>query len=171
MTTNFDPYLPELETDRVKLQEIVRNLVDNAVKFTRDGSISVSARLGDEGRVRIEVSDTGTGIAESDLASIFDAFRQLGETSTRGTGGIGLGLSIVKQLATALGGTVSVTSRIGEGSTFRVDIPRALPGLTVEPVPDAVAALDDVSRNVAELPARARPLRAGKRGRSASASE
>src|SRR2546422_6021229 len=87
LTTRFDPRLPTLETDRVKLQEIVRNLVDNAVKFTEDGSVSVSARPGDEpGRVTIEVTDTGKGMAADDLASIFDAFHQLGQASTRGTG-------------------------------------------------------------------------------------
>src|SRR5207249_3387091 len=156
-TTRVDPRTPELDTDRVKLQEIVRNLVDNAVKFTEDGTVSVSARPGDElGRVTIEVTDTGTGIAPEDVGSIFDAFHQLGESSTRRTGGVGLGLSIVKQLTEALGGMVSVTSRLGEGSTFRVDIPRALPGLTTEATPAAVVALDDVTRNVATLPARAR---------------
>ena len=161
LVASVDPRVPKLETDRIKLQEIVRNLVDNGVKFTEEGIVSMSARPGAEpGRVTIEVTDTGTGIASEDLASIFDAFHQLGESSTRRTGGVGLGLSIVKQLAEALGGSVSVTSRPGEGSSFRVDIPCRLPGLKTEPTPVAIAALDEVTRNVATLPRRARPGRA-----------
>jgi len=122
------PDVPEMETDRVKLQEIVRNLIDNAFKFTTTGSVTVTARRGDAGdRVVLAVSDTGSGIPPEHLETIFDEFRQLGETSTRATAGVGLGLSIVKQLVGALGGTVSVSSVVGEGSTFRVEIPSRLP--------------------------------------------
>src|SRR5439155_1400857 len=102
---------PMFETDRVKLREIVHNLVDNAVKFTEAGRVAVVAHAGKgPGWVVIEVSDTGPGIPAEDLDTVFDAFHQVGESSTRRTGGVGLGLSIVKQLVTALGGTVSVTS-------------------------------------------------------------
>ncbi len=160
LTVTVDPDLPMFETDRVKLQEIVHNLVDNAVKFTEAGRITLVARAGsDSSRVVIEVCDTGPGIPAEDLDSIFDAFHQVGESSTRRTGGVGLGLSIVKQLVNALGGTVSVTSRIGEGSTFRIDVPCCLraPGApTPEAVPAAVVALDNVTRNVARLPRRSR---------------
>src|SRR5438552_1640066 len=152
LTVTVDPDLPMFETDRVKLQEIVHNLVDNAVKFTEAGRITLVARAGsDSSRVVIEVGDTGPGIPAEDLDTIFDAFHQVGESSTRRTNGVGLGLSIVKQLANALGGTVSVTSRIGEGSTFRIDVPCCLraPGApTPEAVPAAVVALDKVTRNV-----------------------
>ncbi|MBI3768730.1 MAG: HAMP domain-containing histidine kinase [Deltaproteobacteria bacterium] len=119
--------VPELETDRVKLHEIIRNLLDNAVKFTEKGAITVEARATpDLATVVIEVRDTGRGISEEELRYIFDAFRQVGESATRGTGGVGLGLSIAKQLADALGGTISVESRVGEGSTFRLKIPSRL---------------------------------------------
>jgi signal transduction histidine kinase len=165
LTVTVDPDLPMFETDRVKLQEIVHNLVDNAVKFAEAGRITLVARAGsDSSRVVIEVGDTGPGIPAEDLDTIFDAFHQVGESSTRRTSGVGLGLSIVKQLANALGGTVSVTSRIGEGSTFRVDVPCCLraPGApTPEAVPAVVAALDKVTRNVARLPRR--PRAAGSR--------
>ncbi|MFN8544282.1 MAG: ATP-binding protein [Candidatus Binatia bacterium] len=122
------PDTPALETDRVKLLEVVRNLVDNAIKFTERGTITVAA-WGTPGRDRVvlEVRDTGPGIAETDLAHVFEAFRQVGESSTRGTGGVGLGLAIVKQLVEALGGAILVTSRVGEGATFRVEVPARLP--------------------------------------------
>ncbi|PYO33184.1 MAG: hypothetical protein DMD86_11255, partial [Candidatus Rokuibacteriota bacterium] len=158
LTVTVGPDLPMFETDRVKLQEIVHNLVDNAVKFTEAGRVTVVARAGsDSSRVVIEVGDTGPGIRAEDLETIFDAFHQVGASSTRRTGGVGLGLSIVKQLVNALGGTVSVASRIGEGSTFRIDVPcrlRAPGAATPETVTAAVVALDKVTRNVARLPRR-----------------
>jgi signal transduction histidine kinase len=144
-------------TDRSKVQEIIRNLVDNAVKFTTAGSVTVRARPGDRsGWVRVEVADTGPGIRPEHRECIFDAFRQIGQSSTRGTDGIGLGLSIVKGHADALGGTVSIASSVGGGSTFHVDLPCALPGT---PSGDPAAqALDEVTQNTAELPGEARPL-------------
>jgi len=168
LKTTVDRRVPELETDRTKLQEIVRNLVDNAVKFTDEGVIAVSATMPRAAWVRIEVTDTGTGIADADVKAIFDAFHQIGESSTRRTGGIGLGLSIVKQLVEALGGTISVTSRLGEGSTFRVDVPCVLP-MNGEPAPTPAAEdiLDDVARTAATLPAETGALRRPARARGA----
>ena len=154
-----DPDLPPLETDRVKLQEVVHNLVDNAVKFTARGTIDIAARRGRAaGWVTIEVTDSGIGIRAEERESIFEAFRQIGTSSTRTTGGVGLGLSIVKQLAEALGGTVAVVSTPGAGSTFRVDVPCRLP--TAAETPTAVTALDQTARNAAALPARTLPRRA-----------
>lgn len=118
------PNVPELETDRVKLQEVVRNLVDNAVKFTTNGAIGVRAEADlTPGWMSVEVQDTGPGIPAEELPHIFDAFRQVGDANTRGTAGVGLGLSIVKQLVEVLGGTASVSSHVGAGSTFRIEIP------------------------------------------------
>jgi len=116
--------IPDLETDRVKLQEIIRNLVDNALKFTEQGVVVVEARRDADARfVVVEVRDTGLGIPPEDVPYVFDEFRQVGKGSTRGTNGVGLGLSIVKRLVEALGGTVSVTTRLGEGSCFRIRVP------------------------------------------------
>lgn len=114
--------VPELVTDRIKVQEIVRNLLDNAVKFTREGEIVIRARrIGP--RVRIEVQDTGCGIAAAELPHVFEEFRQVGDDSQRRTGGVGLGLTIVKRLTYALGGTIVVHSEPGVGTTFVVDLP------------------------------------------------
>ncbi len=127
LTVDVAPNLPVLETDRVKLQEIVRNLVDNAVKFTEQGAVAVTARSESNGRtVVIEVSDTGRGIAADQLTSIFEPFRQVGDHHFRHSTGVGLGLSIVKQLVEALGGTVSVVSLASAGSRFRVEVPCVL---------------------------------------------
>jgi two-component system sensor histidine kinase ChiS len=128
LTVDAAPGLSELETDRVKLQEVVRNLVDNALKFTERGRVAVTARPAEDvRRVVIEVADTGRGIAADELTSIFEPFRQVGDQHFRHSTGVGLGLSIVKQLVEALGGTVSVTSAPGAGSRFRVEVPYALP--------------------------------------------
>ena len=163
--------LPPLESDRIKLQEIVRNLVDNAIKFTEEGVVSVTGQAGEtSGWLRIEVADTGAGMPPEDLEYIFDAFHQVGASSTRGTGGVGLGLSIVKQLVEALGGRVSVTSRVGQGSTFTIDIPHCLPTTRAahadgeEGMREAAAALQEVSRNLtsAERTAPSSPPIAGR---------
>jgi signal transduction histidine kinase len=155
----------------VKLQEVVHNLVDNAIKFTHAGTIAVSARpAADPEWVTLEVHDTGAGIPPEDLENVFDPFHQSGTSSTRRTGGVGLGLSIVKQLVTALGGTVSVSSRVGEGSTFRVDIPCSLlepgriPAAAEGELPLARAVLDEVTRNAAALPQRVRARAGTRRG-------
>ena len=122
------PDCPTLETDRIKVHQVLRNLVDNAVKFTESGRILVEAAPGPrEGWVRITVTDTGPGVPPADLPQIFEPFHQLGPSSTRRTSGVGLGLSIVQQIVTVLGGDVAVSSEVGWGSTFRVTIPRALP--------------------------------------------
>lgn len=126
LTVDVAPGLPSLDTDRVKLQEIVRNLVDNAIKFTDAGGVAVTARAGEADTVIIEVSDTGRGISAEEIAEVFEPFRQVGGHVRHA--GVGLGLSIVKQLVEALGGDVSVSSVLGSGSRFRVEVPRALPG-------------------------------------------
>ena len=151
LRVTVDPEVGEVETDRVKLQEICRNLVDNAVKFTAAGTISVRAYLAGSGWLAIDVADSGPGIAPEDVESIFEAFHQLGESSTRSTGGVGLGLSIVRQLAEVLGGAVSVSSKVGEGSVFRVVIPCVPVEQAAARDSSATAALDAASRNTAAL--------------------
>lgn len=124
-------HLPQLVTDRIKLQEIVRNLVDNAVKFTHHGRVVLRAFPSVSGHIVIEVEDTGIGIAPEELERIFEPFHQTGESSTRSTGGVGLGLSIVKQLCLVLGGDIGVTSEVGRGSCFRVELPAPLPAVAI----------------------------------------
>ncbi len=121
-----DPHLPLLRTDPTKLRVIVKNLLTNALKFTDRGSVSLEARRADGG-VAISVSDTGVGIAAADLPYIFEPFRQAGDAASRRQGGVGLGLHIAWRLVHTLGGTLTVDSTVGRGSTFRVWIPSAAP--------------------------------------------
>ncbi|MBI4515640.1 MAG: PAS domain S-box protein [Deltaproteobacteria bacterium] len=113
---------PRLHTDRGKLKLIIRNLVDNAVKFTEHGQVSVSAHE-IAGGIEICVSDTGRGIPADAMPLIFDMFRQVDASDSRAHGGVGLGLYIVRRLTALLGGRVDVDSEVGVGSTFRVTLP------------------------------------------------
>ena len=102
-----------------KIRQILVNLVGNAIKFTSQGDITVQLdRIGTDGCIEIQVSDTGSGIAEEDLERIFDEFVTLGSFLDRKTEGTGLGLAIVKRLVEAMGGQIDVVSEAGEGSAF-----------------------------------------------------
>ncbi|MEW6272455.1 MAG: GAF domain-containing sensor histidine kinase [Thermodesulfobacteriota bacterium] len=117
-----DEGLPTLLTDAGKLKLALRNLVSNACKFTASGSVTVSAQLCGDG-VEFSVADTGIGIPPESFEKIFEPFTQLGATTTRRYGGVGMGLYIARRLTDLLGGTIGVTSRSGEGSTFNIWIP------------------------------------------------
>jgi signal transduction histidine kinase len=115
-----EPDLPPIVTDRDKVKQILLNLVSNAIKYTDDGLIRVHAEPAD-GRLRVDVSDTGVGISEDELPRIFDEFHRAESRSART--GTGLGLTISQRLARALGGDLTVSSRLGAGSTFTLDLP------------------------------------------------
>ena len=111
----------QIESDRDKLFEIIDNLVQNAVKFTTEGSIRIGFDLMDNNRVHIWVSDTGKGVAAADQEHIFERFVKLDEYIP----GAGLGLSVAKSHVQSLGGEIGLESEIGEGSTFWVNLPLA----------------------------------------------
>jgi len=124
LTTELDPDMPEtLMGDSARLQQILVNLVNNAVKFTTEGSVHVQLSKLDMRKWGITVTDTGQGIPEEELPFIFETFRQVEGTTTRVHGGFGLGLSIVKQLVNLMGGKISVSSELGKGSTFSITLP------------------------------------------------
>jgi signal transduction histidine kinase/CheY-like chemotaxis protein len=114
--------LPEVVADRVRLRQVLLNLLTNATRFTSEGYISLSAYLGD-GELVFEVADTGVGIAEEDLASMFDEFSQAKAPVASGPGGAGLGLAICREIVQLHGGRIEVQSRLGEGTRFRFTIP------------------------------------------------
>jgi signal transduction histidine kinase/CheY-like chemotaxis protein/HAMP domain-containing protein len=105
-------------TDEQRLQQILRNLLSNAFKFTAEGGVELRIELAEEDVLTFSVTDTGIGIAEDKLAVIFEAFQQADGTTSRTYGGTGLGLSISRELARALGGEISVQSTVNEGSIF-----------------------------------------------------
>ena len=126
-----DPAIGTTTGDPVRVTQILSNLVNNALKFTETGHVLVRLLVAGPERLRLEVIDTGIGIAADKVATIFEAFSQADATTTRKFGGTGLGLSICRRLVEAMGGEVVVTSREGEGSCFAVEIPA--PGFSAAP--------------------------------------
>jgi len=114
--------LPNVHADENRLLQILYNLISNAIKFTPQGEIIVSAKQEDR-RLRIEVTDTGIGIPEHKHEVIFQSFEQIGTSVNREYGGTGLGLGISKQLVELHGGELRVTSKVGQGSTFSFTLP------------------------------------------------
>ncbi|QDV40926.1 Aerobic respiration control sensor protein ArcB [Stieleria neptunia] len=132
LRVEFDGPIPEwVQTDPVRLRQILLNLVGNAIKFTDRGEVNVICRY--EDRLTFHVIDTGIGIKPHVQQSLFQPFKQADNTSTRSFGGTGLGLAICRRLAQALGGDVSVESEYGKGSTFTLTIDSAAKGPLVEP--------------------------------------
>jgi signal transduction histidine kinase len=128
LTSEIDDTLPDaLNGDAARLQQILVNLVNNAVKFTDQGTVHVRMSCSATNKWCIEVADTGHGIPEPDLPYIFDTFRQVDGVATRVHGGFGLGLSIVKHLVYLMNGEIQVKSKVGEGSAFLVNLPLVIP--------------------------------------------
>ncbi len=127
LTVSEAPGLPEhILTDPTRLRQILNNLLDNAVKFTDAGSIRFAVNQTDE-HVVFAVTDTGPGIAPEYQELVFEKFKQVENFLTRNHGGTGLGLALVRQLASHMGGRVELQSTLGEGSTFTVLLPLRVP--------------------------------------------
>jgi PAS domain S-box-containing protein len=124
VSTRMKGAIPPLKTDRQKVKQIVLNFLSNALKFTPTGSVTIAVTFDHNVRtMAIAVTDTGVGIPEEFQAKIFEDFRQLDNSPTRGYGGTGLGLSICRRLAQMLTGSIELTSNVGEGSTFTLLLP------------------------------------------------
>jgi signal transduction histidine kinase len=125
VTRGIAPDVPELRTDRQKVKQILLNLLSNALKFTPQGSVSIVLDYhGPEEEISVAVADTGIGISEENQKTIFEAFGQADSSYAKRHGGTGLGLSICRRLASILGGRITLVSKLGEGSTFTLFLPR-----------------------------------------------
>ena len=122
---DFPENLPVIQSNPLRVRQVILNLLSNAIKFTDRGSIRVSAKeSADPAGILLSVQDTGIGMREEDIPTIFDPFRQIDGSLTRQAGGTGLGLAIVKNILEALQGKIQVESRLGVGSTFTVFFPQ-----------------------------------------------
>lgn len=126
LISRVDQGIGTVVSDRRRVEQIIINLVNNAVKFTREGEVEVTAVLGD-GVVEFRVRDTGVGIKPQDMDKLFQNFQQIDTGLDRQVEGSGLGLSICRKLVRLLGGEISVESIWGEGSTFTFTLPRRAP--------------------------------------------
>ncbi|CAB5703979.1 Signal transduction histidine-protein kinase BarA [Delftia tsuruhatensis] len=121
---SVDPGVPvSMHTDPMRLAQVLKNLLSNALKFTAKGSVDLKVSCAPQGMLSFAVRDTGIGIAEQQQQFIFDAFRQADGSTHRKFGGTGLGLSISRDLAGLLGGTLTVASTPGQGSVFTLTVP------------------------------------------------
>lgn len=136
---DLDPSLPPvLMTDPVRLKQIIVNLLSNAIKFTQEGSVILRTERGGDLIWRLVVSDTGIGIPDHLHEAIFDEFRQVEPGAINPYGGTGLGLAIVRRLVVLMGGTITLRSQLGQGSSFTVTLPLEHPPLAYkEPTSNA----------------------------------
>ena len=126
MTQLAGTALVEMDGDATRLRQMVRNVLDNAIKYTpRGGDVNVELNQTENHKFELRVSDTGIGIPDNALDHIFDRFYRVDEARTREAGGSGLGLSIVKQIVDAHGGTITVNSEVGSGTVVSVFLPGA----------------------------------------------
>ncbi|MBH1736352.1 response regulator [Stenotrophomonas maltophilia] len=159
----------QLVVDSQRLQQILKNLLANAVKFTEHGKVSLHVRAAGNGRIRFEVCDTGIGIAREQLDVIFEAFRQADGSTRRRYGGTGLGLSISRDLAERMGGQIQVDSEPGRGSCFILELPlQGAPAASAAEAAEVPVAVPAPARTPAVLPPA--PVRAATASAPATAS-
>jgi signal transduction histidine kinase len=147
--TELDPTVSSLTIDQARLKQVAYNYLSNALKFTPNGG-RVTLRIKPEGEAqfRLEVEDTGIGIAQDDLARLFIEFQQLEPGLSKRHQGTGLGLALTKRLVQAQGGTVGVTSKLGAGSTFHACLPRHAIAIPRSSTPRAFAPIRPDARTV-----------------------
>ncbi|MBW4550280.1 MAG: response regulator [Aphanocapsa sp. GSE-SYN-MK-11-07L] len=127
LVVRLDLTQPEVFNDAGRVRQVLVNLLSNAIKFTERGQIEIAVQELGSDRLAISIRDTGIGIAESELEHIFEAFRQVNQTTTRRHLGTGLGLAITDSLVKMMSGTIAVESQVRQGSTFRIELPRSVP--------------------------------------------
>ncbi len=143
LVADYDEDLGSMQADVTKLRQSLFNLVSNASKFTKKGTITLTARRyssNKEERVRLDVADTGIGIPEDKIDKVFEEFGQADESTTLLYGGTGLGLPISRRFCQMMGGDITVTSEVGVGSTFTIDLPAIVAEAAEETTTESVAA-------------------------------
>jgi signal transduction histidine kinase len=141
ITWQCDPNLPTLVSDRPKLERILKIFIDNAIKFTSEGKVSISANYAaDQSSIVFKVADTGIGMPDKSREQVFEIFRQVDNSKTREYGGLGLGLFIAKQFANLIGAQIHVESQVGQGSTFTLTVPLGADTNDAPPAPGTVLA-------------------------------
>jgi two-component system, sensor histidine kinase len=150
---SFDIDLPAVTVmaDEIRLRQVLLNLVANAIKFTPVGRVSLRGRLLPQAGLRIEVQDSGIGIAPEDHRKLFRDFSQIEGSASRPFGGTGLGLAICKRVVTGMGGRIGVESAIGQGSVFWVELPVAVLGPAAPMALRTVPIPPDVPRDIRVL--------------------
>lgn len=154
--TLVSPACPEtINTDRQRLEQVLKNILSNALKFTEQGEVKLSVSRAEDGRISFAVTDTGIGIPEHQHQVVFEAFRQADGTTNRKYGGTGLGLSISRELTRLLGGDIHLATESGRGSTFNVTIPELYSPALVRPrdIPAVSIAQPAAEDRGASLPA------------------
>ncbi|HSM80553.1 MAG TPA: ATP-binding protein [Nodosilinea sp.] len=132
LESSLDLDNPVVVNDEHRLRQVLTNLVSNAVKFTDRGQVRITLAETEADRITLTIVDTGIGIAPEQLPHIFEAFRQVDQTIRRQRPGTGLGLAIVHSLVTIMGGSIAVSSQVGQGTTFVVMLPRQIPAAAGE---------------------------------------
>ena len=150
-TTSYSSKAIYLNIDRRAYRTVMNNLINNAVKFTHDGEITICITPKDK-YIEIKVIDTGIGIAKTDQELIFEEFRQASEGFERNFEGTGLGLSITKKIVEKFGGSIIVESELGKGSTFRLKLPYAENGEKIEKISKEVIIDDKLTKTISEKP-------------------
>ena len=147
--TKVESHLPELTVDQERIRQVIINLVNNAVKFSPDGSSIYLRARKEENDVLFEVQDYGRGIPKNKQKKIFETFYQVDSGIDRKYGGVGLGLSISRGIVLTHGGHMWVDSTVGEGSTFRFTLPlQPIPDTQDKPIDVDIFGLGDLNRKI-----------------------
>jgi len=167
LTLNLPAELPALESDEIRVNQVLQNLMANAVKFTDEGGVTVSAES-DGQTISVRIADTGIGMAPEDLPHIFEEFRQVNGSASRRHEGTGLGLAIARKSARLLGGDITVESTPGRGSVFALTLPVHWPGEDLEAAADQGGAESGRQPSPAPRPASAQGVNGSARKKAGS---
>ncbi len=122
----IDKSIETMKSDETKLKQVLLNMISNSSKFTKEGTVSLEISAESKNRVKFELSDTGIGMTEDQLKNVFEEFTQAETSTSKDYGGTGLGLPICKKITELMGGKIKVKSKIGEGTTFSIIVPKTI---------------------------------------------